>query len=71
MDEAAAGLIAQLQDPMDRSDALLELQDTRDAPPLPEEVLLTARWKQLKQRADVQAAVRRVGRIESYPLFTF
>ena len=71
MDEAAAGLIVQLQDPMDRSDALLEVQDTRDAPPLPEEVLLTARWKQLKQRADVQAAVRHVGRIEAYPLFTF
>ena len=38
---------------------------------LPEEVVLTARWKQLKQRPDVQAAVRRVGRIESYPLFTY
>ncbi|WP_421569047.1 hypothetical protein [Stenotrophomonas sp. PD6] len=70
MDDAAAGMIAQLADPMDRSTALLELQDTREAPPLPEEVLLTARWKQLKQRPDVQAAVRRVGRIESYPLFS-
>lgn len=71
MDEAAASLIAQLADPMDRSNALLDLQDMRDATPLPEEVLLTARWKQLTQRADVQAAVRRVGRIESYPLFTY
>jgi tetratricopeptide (TPR) repeat protein len=71
MDDAAAVMIAQLADPMDRSTALLELQDTRDAPPLPEEVLLTARWKQLKQRPDVQAAVRRVGRVESYPLFTY
>lgn len=69
MDEAAASLIAQLHDPMQRGDALLHLQRFRHPDPLPAEVELEARYDQLRARADVQAAVREVGRIEDYPLF--
>lgn len=69
MDDAAASLIQQLADPVLRMDALFDLQDLRDTPPLPESVALEARYRELKQRADVQAAVRRVGRIDAYPLF--
>jgi tetratricopeptide (TPR) repeat protein len=69
MDEAAALLIGQLTDPMERGTTLLELQDVRRAPVLPADAELHASWEQLRQRADVQAAVRRVGRIDTYPLF--
>ncbi len=69
MDDAAASLIQQLADPGQRMDALFDLQDLRDTPPLPESAELDARYRALKQRADVQAAVRGVGRIDHYPLF--
>ncbi|HDS0924532.1 TPA: hypothetical protein QDZ10_003023 [Stenotrophomonas maltophilia] len=69
MDEAAASLLEQLADPMERGTALFDLQDVRRAPTLPADAQLQASWDELKQRADVQAAVNRVGRIDSYPLF--
>lgn len=69
MDEAAASLLEQLADPMERGTALFDLQDVRRAPVLPADAELHASWEELKQRADVQAAVNRVGRIDTYPLF--
>lgn len=69
MDDAAASLISQLQDPMERGSALRDLQELREGPPLPANATLDARYRALAQRADVQATVNRVGRIETYPLF--
>ena len=69
MDEAAASLIGQLQDPMERGSALRDLQDMREGAPLPANVELDARYKELAHRADVQAALNKVGRIDHYPLF--
>jgi len=71
VDEAAQVVIAQLADPMQRGQALLELQDLRTGPVLEGERDVHARWKQMEQRADVRAAVARVGRMDSYPLFSY
>jgi hypothetical protein len=69
VDEAAATLIARLRDPALRGEALVELQDYREPPTLPGERRLTASWDAVRARADVQAAVAAVGRIETYPIF--
>ncbi len=69
MDEAAALLIQLLHNPMERINTLTHLQDMRQAPPLPSDAVLDARWNALKQRDDVQKAIRRVGRVEHYPLY--
>lgn len=68
LDGAAAVLIEQLRSPLERSDALASLQDMRVYPSLPGDVRIDAAWRELKQRADVQAEVSRVGRIERYDL---
>lgn len=68
LDAAAAVLIEQLRSPLERSDALASLQDMRVYPSLPGDVRIDAAWRELKQRADVQAEVSRVGRIERYDL---
>lgn len=69
LDDAAATLTERLADRSERGTALLELQDTRVSPVLPGEVLFHARWQQFTQRADVKAAVNRVGRVETYALY--
>ena len=69
LDEAVVALTARLDDPMERGTALLELQDTRMSPLLPGDIESNARWEQFAQRADVKKAVRRVGRVDSYPLY--
>lgn len=69
LDGAAAALIGQLQSPHDRTEVLLDLQDMRVYPSLPTEVEIDARWRQLKQRADVRAAIAKVGRVERYALY--
>ncbi|MEG0182461.1 MAG: hypothetical protein RR704_03245 [Stenotrophomonas sp.] len=68
LDGAAAVLIEQLRSPLERGDALASLQDLRVYPSLPGDVRIDANWRALKQRADVQAEVARVGRIERYDL---
>ncbi len=68
LDGAAAVLIEQLRSPLDRNDALASLQDMRTYPSLPGDVKIDAAWRALKQRADVQAEVARMGRIERYEL---
>jgi len=68
LDGAAAVLIEQLRSPTDRGEALASLQDMRTYPSLPGDVKIDAAWRALKQRADVQAEVARVGRIERYDL---
>ncbi|WP_315387518.1 tetratricopeptide repeat protein [uncultured Stenotrophomonas sp.] len=71
MDEAAQTVIAQLADPMERGQVLLELQDMREGPVLVGERDYHDRWNQMEKRADVQAAVAKVGRIATYPLFAY
>jgi hypothetical protein len=68
LDGAAAVLIEQLRSPIDRGETLASLQDMRTYPSLPGDVKIDAAWRALKQRADVQAEVARVGRIERYDL---
>lgn len=68
LDGAAAVLIEQLRSPIERGEALASLQDMRTYPSLPGDVKIDAAWRALKQRADVQAEVARVGRIERYEL---
>lgn len=70
MDAAAAALISQLQSAEDRTDALLSVQEMRVYPSLPAERVTDQRWRELKQRADVRAAINRVGRVERYPLYS-
>jgi hypothetical protein len=62
-------LATRLADPLERGDALLELQELSISPLLPGELETHARWEQFVQRADVKAAVRRVGRMDSYALY--
>ncbi|ROP73274.1 hypothetical protein EDF74_3540 [Stenotrophomonas rhizophila] len=69
LDEAAATLLARLADPTERGAALLEMQSFRMSPRLPGEVAFQARWKHFAQRTDVQAAVNKVGRVETYALY--
>lgn len=69
MDEAAATLIALLDSKDGREDILLQLQDYREPDPLPGDVEASRRWQALVARADVQAAIERVGRIRHYTLW--
>ncbi len=70
LDEAAAVLAERLADPLERGSALLELQQLRERPELPGDKDFHASWKQFKARADVIAAAEKVGRIESYALYS-
>ncbi len=69
MDEAAQSLVARLEDPDDRSNALLVVQPfipDRYSPVLVER---TARWRELVQRPEVQRAIETYGRIVDVPLY--
>ena len=69
LDQAAADLIARLHSTETRSDALLSVQRLRTVPPLPGDVEQERRWWQVVDRADVQAALKAVGRSEQHALF--
>jgi hypothetical protein len=69
-DEAAAVVIRELNDPLLRDDALNLLQDWTEPLVLSDE----ERGEQrklfaLRARPDVQAAIERVGRIKSFPIW--
>lgn len=68
LDEAAAVMVALLESPHDRADALIAVQKFRSTDPLPGDVAYRARGHQVIARAEVQAAVRRVGRIEHHDI---
>lgn len=63
LDEAAAEVIAMLESPGDRADALDMLQPYAQDPVLPGEQRYEANWRRLESRADVKAAIERVGRV--------
>ena len=66
-DGAAAVLIDRLRDPRERADTLFSVQIFGEAANAPNETRERSRWRELLERADVRAAIERVGRIESYP----
>jgi transglutaminase-like putative cysteine protease len=68
LDEAARVLIGRLEDPSQRIDALMEVQDYKAFPLPPRARKIRLRWESVIQRPDVRAAIERVGNIGSYPL---
>ncbi|MGH8028401.1 MAG: hypothetical protein ACREO3_00555, partial [Arenimonas sp.] len=69
LDEAAARLVADLAAPTTRPGALSDVQDFLVPPPLPADAEHRARWQRLLERADVRAAIDRVGRREHYEVY--
>jgi hypothetical protein len=65
---ASEFLVAQLTSPETRRDALESVQDYEYAPQPPSNKEMQMRWRALIARADVQAAIDKVGRVESYRL---
>jgi tetratricopeptide (TPR) repeat protein len=68
MDEAAHLMVSRLADPVLRADALLELQDYVSSPAPPRTMLWRTRLKALREREDVRAQLRAVGRVQSYKI---
>jgi hypothetical protein len=68
LDLAAASLVSELQDGKTRQDALLNVQTYLPTPTSELEMRLEAQWRSIVARTDVQAAIHKVGRVESYPL---
>ncbi len=69
MDAAAALLIEQLQDPLERGAALARVQDYRPLPMTPSMRASHERWQQLLARPDVAAAIDAVGRRSEQPIY--
>ena len=67
-DRAAEQLIGQLRDADERQDALLFVQTYAPAMGTPRALDLDARQRAVIARRDVQAAIRKVGRVEIYRL---
>ncbi|MDR3513795.1 MAG: DUF3857 domain-containing protein [Caulobacteraceae bacterium] len=68
-DGVAKTIIDALHDPDTRAAALAGLQDYADSPGVTAwNLKLLERWKAVRSRPDVQAAIAKVGRIESYPI---
>lgn len=65
---AAALLVQRLKEPGQRLDALTEMQRYASCTRTPLEQLIRRRWHAVTARADVQAALRRVGRVRHYDL---
>jgi tetratricopeptide (TPR) repeat protein len=68
LDLAAQVLIARLLDPEQRTNALASAQSYAEPPTTPRDMELRARWRAVIARQDVQAAIQKVGRVESYHL---
>jgi tetratricopeptide (TPR) repeat protein len=67
-DQAAHELVAQLMDPGERRDALMDIQTYAPTPESPRDVEFDARHRAVIAMPKVQEAIRRVGRVESYAL---
>jgi beta-barrel assembly-enhancing protease len=66
LERAAHELVEQLLDPAKRQEALLNVQTFATAPGTSRQKELDARWMSVVSRKEVQSAIRKVGRIESY-----
>jgi tetratricopeptide (TPR) repeat protein len=67
LDQAAQVLIGRLLDTDQRQAALQSVQDYAPRPEPQRSMDLDARWRAIIARPKVQAAIRKVGRVESYP----
>ena len=67
-DDAARYLIGQLADPETRRVFLVHLQTYASVRELPFAGVVTRRIYEVRGRPDVQAAIGKVGHIETYPL---
>ncbi|MGB6310525.1 MAG: hypothetical protein WBF89_22310 [Steroidobacteraceae bacterium] len=68
LDRAAQELVAELLDTAQRQDALLSIQSFAPTPGTTRDMELDARRRAVIARPDVQAVIRKVGRVESYSL---
>jgi hypothetical protein len=68
LEEAASLLIRRLQDPALRGDALAEMQEYREGAQSPVGRTFGQRWRGIKARSDVRAALTAVGRVEKFSL---
>lgn len=68
VDREAAELIRELLDKDERQDALLSVQMFAPTPDTPRDMELEARRRAMINRPGVQAAIQKVGRVESYRL---
>jgi hypothetical protein len=68
LDRAAHVLVGQLLNLDQRQDALTRVQDYALPPETAREMEVTSRWREVVARKEVQAAIRKVGRADSYHL---
>lgn len=68
LDRAARELIVELRDSDEREDALLNIQAFAPTLQTPRDMDFDARRREVISRPEVQAEIRKVGRVESYPL---
>jgi tetratricopeptide (TPR) repeat protein len=68
LDRAARELVAELRNTAERQDALLSIQTFAATPGTPRTMELDARRRAVIARPEVQEEIRKVGRVESYPL---
>jgi hypothetical protein len=59
---------ARLENPRQRSAALVSLQEFADRPVTARMAQMRERWKVLRARPEVRAAVARVGRVERFSI---
>lgn len=69
LDEAAAELALQLDDPLLRAGVLVQVQHFRELEALPGEVEYRRNWRDMLAREDVRAAIQKVGRIETFAIY--
>jgi hypothetical protein len=68
LDRAAEELRRQLLDPDTRQDALGNVQTYTPEQATPRDLEMRARWQSVLARSDVQQAIAKVGRVESYDM---
>jgi beta-barrel assembly-enhancing protease len=70
VDAYAKTLVADLENPDTRADALFNLQEFKDSPSQgPWDDTTTKRTKTAVARPEVQAEIKKVGRVETYPIY--
>jgi beta-barrel assembly-enhancing protease len=68
LDQAARYLIAQLEDKELRQSILPDIQEYLPTPGPQVELDFEAQWRSIVARKEVQAAIHKVGRVQSYHL---
>ncbi len=68
LDEAARYVISELEDKDLRQSILPDIQEYLPTPGTKAELEIEAQWRSIVARKEVQAAIHKVGRVESYHL---